>query len=470
MVTASNTLPVANLRDPATTDDFVVIENVPVFAAHATTTREQKDLAGRVIKPARRLVFGARELQAVAQRCNQRIADSGDYATIIIGHTPDPALVALGQARQPRIIGFAGPFALGLIGRPGRQKYAILATFRIYREDWPEARRYPRRSAELWLENRYEDMYLDPIALLGAETPRLDMGLLYSATLHRGGRPRVVERYTAVTPAAGNVFTPSEHYGTGGPAAMALTPEDIGQIVDAISQTDVFQWAKQKMAEENAPSPSVPQPGAPDPNAPPGLGADPSATDPGEPPPIPAPPAPPPPAAPPAGPAGSGVNPPATDRQKYGEHYSRAGVPTLQQLVERVQALENQLQQATTDLAGEREKRVNAERYSRLNGLMAEGVLIEPRKEMERLCYSKATDEQFDHALGFLLEHATRVPLNLMPPVFDAPGTASVTGGNKEKYSREQAERATKLTLERRGRGEDVTFEQVLSDVVAGKA
>jgi len=473
----TTSLPSANTRDPATSDErFVTIANVPVFAEHETWTREQKDLTGRVIKPSRRLKFGRQELQAVANRCNRRIEETGDYATIVIGHTPDPTLVALGRAEQPKIIGYAGPFKLGLIGKPGKQKYAILATVRIYREDWPQAERYPRRSAELWLEDRYEDMFLDPIALLGAETPRLDMGLLYSATLHRGGRPRVVERYSAVAPAMGNVFTPSEKYGTTSPTStatagaktMALSPEDISQIVDAISQTDVFQWAKGKMAEESAPQPSVPQddmdgdvdqPGDPDDETAPTQQLAPPSTAP--------------PAAPMAPPPDKGVNPPANDKAKYGEHYSKGQrQPTIQQLWERVQSLDEQLKTAQGELATEREKRVNAERYSRLNGLLAEGVLIEPQKELDRLCYSKASDEQFEANIGFLIEHATRVPLNLMAPVFDTVAPTSPDSGSrgaKERYSKDAAEKATKLTLERRGRGEQVTYEQILADVVAGK-
>ena len=62
-------------------------------------------------------------------------------------------------------------------------------------------------------------MFLDPIALLSAECPRLDMGLLYSAM--KSGR--VVEKYTAVAPAAGHSFVPT---GTGSVKFAADAPSN----------------------------------------------------------------------------------------------------------------------------------------------------------------------------------------------------------------------------------------------------
>jgi len=191
MVTA--TLPEANVKYgefPAT--EFVTMQDVPVFAEHETTTKD-----------GRKLNFGRAELQAVADRCNRRIEQTGDYAAITLGHTPDPSSP---NQQQPEVVGFAGPFRVGLAGAPGqRLRYAVLANFHIYKEDVDKVRKHPRRSPELFVEDTYDDMFLDPIALLGAEAPRLDMGLLYTA--HRNGR--TVHKYTAVAPAAGNVFVPS---------------------------------------------------------------------------------------------------------------------------------------------------------------------------------------------------------------------------------------------------------------------
>ena len=62
----------------------------------------------------------------------------------------------------------------------------------------------------MWLEDEYKDMYLDPIALLGAETPYNDLGVLYSAVI--GGKKRI--KYSAIEgagmaePGPGNAYLP----------------------------------------------------------------------------------------------------------------------------------------------------------------------------------------------------------------------------------------------------------------------
>lgn len=278
-------LPRANVRRagdfPA--NDFENIANVPVFVEHETTTR-----AGDAIK------FGRDELSAIVDRCNRRIEQRHDYAAITIGHTPDPEAAAKG-APMPEVIGFAGPFRLGMIGEGAHKSFAILADFHIYREDLGKLRKHPRRSPEVWLEDRFEEMFLDPIALLGAEAPRLDMGLLYSAV--RNGRQ--VEKYAAVAagmPSPASVFTPST--GAEKPAAekptaekhryaegdsgfsdavpvqkpaqetraregsSMLAPEEVEQIADAIERLPWVGWVKQKMQQEAAPGPGAMTPGA----------------------------------------------------------------------------------------------------------------------------------------------------------------------------------------------------------------
>lgn len=321
--------PQANIRaaDAAfPPDEFHTIANVPVFAEHETTARD-----------GRRLRFGPAELQAVCDRCNQRIRDTGDYAALVLGHTSAPDDP---HQKEPELVGFAGPFKLGTLGQSGgKQRTAILADFHFFRSDLEKAKKYPRRSPELWLEDRYEEMFLDPIALLGAEAPRLDMGLLYSAMYH--GRLR--ERYTAVAPAAGNVAIRDddfqrEPYQQEEPSAM-LGPDDIRQIVQALESLDWVQGVKQLLAEQSGNNATVggemgppagpaapPMPPAPMPPAPPNAappGAPPTAEPPAGPPAGPTPPASgdmdapapggepsPPPAAPPESPSAPSGGPP----------------------------------------------------------------------------------------------------------------------------------------------------------------
>ncbi len=262
-------LPQANVRQAGDfpDDEFVTVRNVPVFAEHTTTGKD-----GRELK------FGPQELQLVANRCNQRIQQSGDYAAICFGHTPSPEETK----PMPDLCGYAGPFRLGRMGADNR--VAILADFHIYKADLAQFKRHPRRSPELWLEDRYEEMFLDPIALLSSECPRLDMGMMYSA--RKGGR--LVEKYTAVAPAAGNVFVPGA--GTSDPsrfaaasseqsgdAQMAIAQDDIRAIIEAMMKMDVMVELQQHLAEAAGANTSMPgatdvsPPPAPAMASPPGL-------------------------------------------------------------------------------------------------------------------------------------------------------------------------------------------------------
>ncbi len=196
-------------------DMWLNIPGVPVFAEHETTTQR-----GTAIK------FGRRELELVAANCNRRIRETGDYGGISIGHTSESA-----DATAMPLVGLAGPFRVGRL--PGdNARWAILADLHVRREYANAVRNFPRRSAELWLADRYEDMYLDPIALLGAETPRLDLGLLYSVSRHQGSRRAEVKRYTK----------------NGG----RMTPQQVHEFIGAIEQLEWAQFAKFQMRADRA--------------------------------------------------------------------------------------------------------------------------------------------------------------------------------------------------------------------------
>lgn len=227
-------------------DKFERVVDVPVFAEHAT-----KDGNGNSV------VYGRDELAAIAARCNERIADTGDFSPITEGHTPTKEDFAAG-APMPKVLGYAGPYRLGQIGNKN-PRWAIFADEWHHKEDAPTLSRLRRRSPELWLEERMEDRFFDPIAALGAETPRLDMGMV---SYHRTADGRTVQKYSAASPAVGSVFVPSDdidkknHAAAPGAAtgglSMALTPEDVKQIVDAIEQLDWVQYVKADMASQQA--------------------------------------------------------------------------------------------------------------------------------------------------------------------------------------------------------------------------
>lgn len=462
-------IPVANIqpaRREFPDDQWLNVPNVPVFAEHETVTAK-----GRV------LTFGRKELAAVAANCNRRIRETGDYAGIVVGHTPDPADAP--TAPQKPLVGLAGPFRLGLLQQPGQApKWAILADYHLQRRYAHVLQDYPRRSPELWVEDRYEEMYLDPIALLGAEAPRLDMGLLYSAYRRQDGRE--VERYSAAAPAAGNVFVPCEaktHEAYSAESAaeatpddsttttpvdertdvMPMTPEDVKQIIDALEQQDWVQWVKGQMKAQTAQDP----PAA-------GDEAQTYAADAG-----PADPTPPPAPATPPIPAAPGT-PPVPQTAPVPPIQPEAGVPPvkysrlaneLDQLRQKMAAVEGQLQQ-------ERAQRVSVERYSALAELRRTR-LFDLDKEAERCDYSKMTNEQFAAHLDTIEANYREVPIGMAVPTFDLPAAHSPSRpgakAEREKYSKEVRDRALTIGKQRAMAGENVDYQQILNDVAAGK-
>lgn len=187
-------------------------------------------------------------LQRICDRCNERIRDTGDYPPVVLRHTTDSG------DRDPKVIGFAGPFYVGQIGNV-KPRAAILGTMSIFAEDAPEAKRYPRLSVEYWAsEKDPTNGYFDPISLLGAETPELDLGIRYAK--NNDGMKLIryakVERFQASCPGGNNTFVPSTdgdeekktlHSKESG--VMPLTQEDLMQIVEAMKPV------MQAMVEDN---------------------------------------------------------------------------------------------------------------------------------------------------------------------------------------------------------------------------
>lgn len=189
-------------------DDFVVYENVAVFDEH-----EGDDGT----------VYDRRLLEQIAQNCNRRIEDTGDYVTVVVGHTPDER-----GKYDPPVIGFAGPFHVGRIGKK-KPRWAILGKFWIFPDEVKTFRRNPRRSVEVWPEETPEQRYFDPIAVLGAETPRRDLGLVYSKR-NRMTRP---VKYEASVAGGSNTYLPSTKLKHEKGDAM-LQQEDILQLIEAL--------------------------------------------------------------------------------------------------------------------------------------------------------------------------------------------------------------------------------------------
>lgn len=123
----------------------------------------------------------AERLQKIAQRINDRIERTGDAPGIIAGHTQQGVL----EEHQPRVVGKAIHAAVEDFVNPitkqpvtdesGRIKKALYVTPIADKGEFHTFKKLRRgRSVELWLDPDGDD--IDPIALLGANTPRRDLG------------------------------------------------------------------------------------------------------------------------------------------------------------------------------------------------------------------------------------------------------------------------------------------------------
>lgn len=522
----ADSLPSANVRNALTLppDFFVTIKGVPVFAEH-TTKVTQGRFAGRELR------FGYSELMAVCNRCNERIADTGDYAMLVIGHTPPKELIWSGKAKPPEVIGNAGPFYLGkMTTRDGRGRYCILADFHYYREDFPRIKKFPRRSAELWLEESFGDMFLDPIAHLGAEAPRLDMGLVYARDYHAG---RVVEFYrrespsmgvelyeaAAAAPSATSVFIPShgdrkQYSGAQQPAGAGpmLDQNDIQQIVQGMMATAEMQFVKSLMAQQGTPGgqgPSGPAPSDQPPQPPQqNAGADAAGgTPPGAqltaPPPSPATTAPP--QQQPQQFAGqdddeeeiedasdledddrkdyeggdvNGVEgkPAAAASVDGSDGAPSAGTAGGKEMYQRLTALMKRVQVLEGERELEKYGRKEAERMAAIQTLVAEGYSVDVSKLKAQCKPNRMSDELFAEKLDDIRENYSRAPDGISLPVFDfaAPANDKQTIGRDGRpevshYSKASSDRAFAICCDLKAQGKDANYEAVLEAVHAGK-
>ena len=227
-------------------DRFKVVRGVPLFAEHDT-----EDSKGRPQH------YDRRALEEIIACCNRRIRETGDWAPLTRGHTPDREMILHGH-QYPEVLGFCGNFRLGVVGEEN-PRYAILCDEYQFADKTTEIQRLPRRSVEVWAGDRpMSERFFDPVACLGSETPRLDLGIRFCRAAD-GGQ---VEKYSApAMPVSGNVFTKSfggrskkDRYGaddqTPPEGTKMLGDEELRQILEAINGLDFVQWARGKMEED----------------------------------------------------------------------------------------------------------------------------------------------------------------------------------------------------------------------------
>lgn len=456
-------------------DQFALIENVPVFAEHTTTHQ------------GRELTFGPQELQAVVDRCNQRIQNTGDYAVLCLGHTPSTEARERG-VQSPPAVGFAGPFRLGSDqDSDGNTRYVVLADFHVFHEDLPAVKKHPRRSAELWVEDTYEEMFLDPIALLGSEPPRLDMGNVYQRFDCDG---REVLKYSYTMPGAANVALPShvEPKRNDATEEPTMDPQEIvNQVIDGITSLPQWQWLTAQMDKDQQSGDTAGAEGQAAPDATPAEAPAPETT--------------PEPAAPPA------VQDPAErdklakfealdeacgdmsdeDMEEYSAHRRRrrkgyeAAETIEEESVETADAnyakqgvpakFARRLEQAEQKLLEERTLRIDGERRQHLQHLYDSGVMLDVNEEMDRLCYSKMeSNDAFKQECKRIAKNYHREPTAIQLPemLFDDSNSPEPA-----KYGLREAEELSKkardLAIQKQRAGENVTFEQCFNELSGGR-
>lgn len=491
-------------------DQFAHIEHVPVFKEHEYPRvlrnpdgKPQLDDDGNPVFAVEKYDFEA--LRSICDNMNHRIADTGDFAPITDKHTPRKG----SDESKPRVLGFSGPFRLGMVGNKD-PKWAIFAQEHWFRDKSHLAREMPRRSAEVYLGRPMEERILDPITALGADTPALDMGIHYSEhdgeLVARYSGPPLLAKYSAgvAFPGASCVAPPKEvtirkksQYSEGDPTKaaapvtdseerenppMPITPEDANLVVQAFMETPPMQFVMKLMQAEQAEQQTLEQP-APDAGA--------AVAPPG---------------APPAGgpppkeqlseeetPLTEGIDdqakgpngmksPPVPDDDT--DDPTKANYALREQLradKARYSQLESRLAAAETELANERNNRRVAHRESVIRGMRLQGYPIDEEAERQKCSLAKMpSDEEFERHMDTIATYSTasHYPIGMslytpdLPPALDRrPGTSSEPKFVETDEFREEVAKACYAEQCKPGYVEDkALYSRVRSELIAKRA
>jgi hypothetical protein len=431
-------------------DKFVTVPGVVVFAEHSTHLRDGTPVT-----------YDRDALEQIAACCNRRIEETGNYAAVCIGHTDRD------DGDKP-LIGFAGPFRVE--DRDGRA--VIVADFHILKEDKDKLQRYPRPSPEVWIPKDGFDpsrIFLDPIAMLGAEVPRLDLGMTFLYRARDGDM--LCEKYAATFPAPGSVAMPrlehkrKERYSNDEDQSMAqLTPEDIQAILRAIESTDWYKWLRQQMAasaKEETPDKAGPgrdQPPEGDVPAKKEAYASQAAEDrdrvPEE---------------------GDDEEPPperdVRDEKQRPRRVEEYRCTTHYAKREALLQAQREIYQLRQALEAERARRVNSERRRRLESL-ARRYALDVKEEMAMCAYGRMSDEAFEKHVTRIEKHYRPLPVDSVLPTW-AEGDADYPDASREMYRRKQEQelsaKAFEYARQAANRGQWVSYDEALALAKSGK-
>lgn len=421
-------------------------------------------------------------LKQIVQENNLRIADTDAYTALVDKHTIPPG-AADKHIERPKTIGFVGPYRLGMVGRV-QPKFAVFADEHHRKDAAQVLRDRPRRSVEVLTLAANGRPYFDPIACL-SEAPRLPLPVaVYSANTTDGDA--IIERYEGVAAAApapsfaggSNTYIPgavrrkdkfdalsgdddanpspdsSQRSGL-----MALEPQDLKTIVDAIMSTPQMQFLSQMM-QEGGTSPGQPDqmPGANPGSTPPGPGpaAGPPQNN-----------APPTPGGAPAQrepymPIGQMPNPSmgmGSVANRFSAEESFDGMETEMQTVsvEQYQALAQEQANLMHQLADVRKsnailhaRAADADRKVAINELyQAYPHFIDVQAELDRCLYSAGSDmddDVFARHIQMLEQYAAKAPaMTRMVPDGEAPMQYAALSVETERYGAQITARSAEI-------------------------
>jgi len=441
-----------------TPDQYKRLQNVALFHEHEVPEQE---IEGKKI-PAQK--YGRDELAEMVDGMNDRILDHDEFSPITRGHTEQKSDGKPGDRRMPEVLGFAGPYRLGMIGRK-QPRWAIFGDEYHSMDAVPELKKRVGRSPEVWRYSRMRDRFFYPIATLGEEMPRLNLPPAHYSRRSADESPVFVECYQATFPGGANAFVPSFNASSDGRKPMAdqysagaqgsgsgtpLTGMTLEELMEAWLETQPMQFIfglMRQSGQSGQPNPAIPNQIPPDPNAaaappagsdPANVGGDPSAPmappSPAGNPSVPAVPIPPQPAAA-AIPAQSPGVPPINE-QKDKDNYSRVTFEALQeQLVlsrSAISELNQKLQEANSRIAEIDAEKTRLDRYSRLEKLKAD-YLLNPEKELERT--ASYSPEQFDAHCQIITDSYQRSLTNMPDLASLSDGVPHVPGGGPSKVA-----------------------------------
>lgn len=142
-------------------EKWVTIPDVPLLDEH-----EMTDDTGKPITFVDRSA-----LEEITNNNNRKVRETGDPATLILGHTSDDP-----RAPEKPAQGFVVNYKVKPFKRnpDGQVIYAIHGDYKLRPNKAHLVEEYPRRSVELWWHKKD----IDPIAMLGGSSPERDLGVV----------------------------------------------------------------------------------------------------------------------------------------------------------------------------------------------------------------------------------------------------------------------------------------------------